>query len=126
MLGSDVLFKPRHRYRLTRGGQDYQSFFSAILQNPLGPAATKRTPWHGVEFMYRRLFGQSVNRVGTQKPRVNIYLSADYEARPFGDLHTIFERVRIRSRDGTVASAMSRKRNGKSNVASQTPDRLHK
>jgi hypothetical protein len=40
-----------------------------------------------------------------------------YEAGPFRNPHTIFERVRIRSRDGTIASAMSRKRNGKSNVA---------
>jgi len=43
--------------------------------------------------------------------------ASDYEARPFRGPHTIFERVRIRSRDGTVASAMSRKRNGKNNVA---------
>ena len=43
--------------------------------------------------------------------------SADYEAQPFTRSHTIFECVRIRSRDGTVASAMSRKPNGKSDVA---------
>ena len=42
--------------------------------------------------------------------------ASDYEARPFRDPHTIFECVRIRSREGTVASAMSRKCNGKSNV----------
>jgi hypothetical protein len=43
--------------------------------------------------------------------------ASDCEAGPFRDPHTIFECVRIRSRAGTVASAMSRKRNGKSNVA---------
>jgi len=42
---------------------------------------------------------------------------SDYEAGPFGDRHTIFECVRIRSHEGTVASAMSGKRYGKSNVA---------
>ena len=27
MLGSDVLFRPRHCYHLTRGGRDYPAFF---------------------------------------------------------------------------------------------------
>src|SRR4029077_22339 len=35
--GSDVLFWPRHCYRLTRGGRDYRRLFSAILHNPPGP-----------------------------------------------------------------------------------------
>jgi hypothetical protein len=43
--------------------------------------------------------------------------ASDYEARPFRDSHANFECVRIRSRDGTVANAMSRKRDGKSNLA---------
>jgi hypothetical protein len=43
--------------------------------------------------------------------------ASDYETGPFRDPHTIFECVRIRSRNGTVASDESRKRDDKSNVA---------
>jgi hypothetical protein len=41
--------------------------------------------------------------------------ASDYETGPSRDSHTNFECARIRSRDGTVGSAMSGKRNGKSN-----------
>ena len=69
MLRPDILFKPRHRYRL----------ILALMK------------------MHR-----------DSKPRFNICLFANYEAEPFRHSHAIFEYVRIRSRDGAVASAMSR------------------
>ena len=47
--------------------------------------------------------------------------ASDYESGPIRDPHTNFECIRIRSRDGTVASAMSRRRNGKSDVAPPKP-----
>ena len=42
ILGSDVLFRSKHGYYLTRGGRDYRVLFAEkIPHNPLAPAGTQ-------------------------------------------------------------------------------------
>jgi hypothetical protein len=112
------MFLPGHCYRLTRSGRDYQSFFGKITHNSLGPAVTKQILWHGFEFIYRGLLGQSVNPSETQNSRMPdvapgcspVWLinedASNHGAELFRHSHTIFECVRLHSCDGRIACPM--------------------